>query len=61
MARHAGVDLPRNERIEIALTFIAGIGHTGAARSASKAEASLLTPRPTALLSDGETLMRLRE
>ncbi len=27
MARIAGVDLPRNKRIEIALTYIYGIGH----------------------------------
>jgi small subunit ribosomal protein S13 len=27
MARLAGVDLPRNKRIEIALTYIFGIGH----------------------------------
>ncbi|MGD2046046.1 MAG: 30S ribosomal protein S13 [Gemmatimonadota bacterium] len=30
MARIAGVDLPRNKRIEIALTYIYGIGHTRA-------------------------------
>ena len=28
MARIAGVDLPRNKRVEIALTYIAGIGAT---------------------------------
>lgn len=28
MARIAGVDLPRNKRIDIALTYIFGIGHT---------------------------------
>lgn len=28
MARIAGVDLPRNKRIEIALTYIFGIGNT---------------------------------
>ena len=27
MARIAGVDLPRGKRIEIALTYIFGIGH----------------------------------
>jgi ribosomal protein S13 len=32
MARIAGVDLPRNKRIEIALTYIHGIGHTSAAK-----------------------------
>lgn len=30
MARIAGVDLPRNKRIEIALTYIYGVGHTRA-------------------------------
>lgn len=30
MARIAGVDLPRDKRIEIALTYIYGIGHTTA-------------------------------
>ena len=30
MARIAGVDLPRNKRIEIALTYIFGIGHSAA-------------------------------
>ncbi len=28
MARIAGVDLPREKRIEVALTYIAGIGHS---------------------------------
>jgi small subunit ribosomal protein S13 len=28
MARIAGVDLPRDKRLEIALTYIFGIGHT---------------------------------
>ncbi len=30
MARIAGVDLPRNKRIEAALTYIYGIGHSAA-------------------------------
>lgn len=30
MARIAGVDLPRDKRVEIALTYIYGIGHTRA-------------------------------
>jgi small subunit ribosomal protein S13 len=30
MARIAGVDLPTNKRVEIALTYIYGIGHTTA-------------------------------
>ena len=32
MARIAGVDLPRNKRMEIALTYIFGIGRTSASR-----------------------------
>ncbi len=30
MARVAGVDLPRNKRVDIALTYIYGIGHSRA-------------------------------
>ncbi len=30
MARIAGVDLPRNKRIEVAMTYIYGIGHSRA-------------------------------
>jgi small subunit ribosomal protein S13 len=32
LARIAGIDLPRNKRIEIALTYIYGIGRTTASR-----------------------------
>lgn len=32
MARIAGVDLPREKRIEIGLTYIYGIGNTGAVK-----------------------------
>ncbi len=32
MARISGVDLPRNKRIEISLTYIFGIGHSRARR-----------------------------
>ncbi len=28
MARIAGVDLPKNKRVDVALTYIFGIGHT---------------------------------
>ena len=34
MARIAGVDIPREKRLEVSLTYIFGIGHTLAARSA---------------------------
>ncbi|WP_216431021.1 30S ribosomal protein S13 [Arcanobacterium phocae] len=33
MARLSGVDLPREKRVEIALTYIFGIGHTRALES----------------------------
>ncbi len=38
MARIAGVDLPRNKRMEIALTYIFGIGRTSALKILSAAE-----------------------
>ena len=38
MARIAGVDLPREKRVEVALTYIFGIGRpTSAASSARRA------------------------
>jgi small subunit ribosomal protein S13 len=37
MARIAGVDLPRDKRIEIGLTYIFGIGHTTAKEILEKA------------------------
>ncbi|HSF20096.1 MAG TPA: 30S ribosomal protein S13 [Vicinamibacteria bacterium] len=37
MARIAGVDLPREKRIEIGLTYIYGIGHTRAGAILKKA------------------------
>jgi small subunit ribosomal protein S13 len=38
MARIAGVDLPRNKRIEIALTYIFGVGRSQAAQILDNAE-----------------------
>ena len=38
MARIAGVDLPRNKRIEVALTYIYGIGQTTATKIVSEAD-----------------------
>ena len=58
MARIAGVDLPRNKRIEIALTYIYGIGHTSALEICGKAEIDRNSK--TDNLSDGE-VVRLRE
>jgi len=40
VARIAGVDLPKNKRIEIALTYIYGIGRTRAKEILQKAEIS---------------------
>lgn len=40
MARIAGVDLPRNKRIEIALTYIYGVGRNKATEILQKAEVS---------------------
>ena len=40
MARIAGVDLPRNKRMEIALTYIYGIGRTSASKILLEAEVS---------------------
>jgi len=36
MARIAGVDLPRNKRIEVALTYIYGVGRTTASKILSE-------------------------
>ena len=38
MARIEGVDLPRNKRIEIALTYIFGIGRSTATKVLTEAE-----------------------
>lgn len=37
MARIAGIDLPKNKRIEIALTYIYGVGHSTAQKIVSQA------------------------
>jgi small subunit ribosomal protein S13 len=58
MARIAGVDLPRNKRIDIALTYIHGIGRTSAVAICAKADVAPETK--TDRLADSE-LVRLRE
>lgn len=58
MARIAGVDLPRNKRIEISLTYIFGIGRTRAIEICEKAEVDLDTK--TDHLSETEAI-KLRE
>jgi small subunit ribosomal protein S13 len=58
MARIAGIDLPRNKRIEVALTYIYGVGRSSARAICEKAEISGDTR--TDHLADGE-LVLLRE
>ena len=43
MARIAGVDLPREKRVEIGLTYVYGIGHSSAVRILKEAGVSLDT------------------
>ena len=52
MARIAGVDLPKHKRIEVALTYIYGIGHTVSKRILAKAGIDLDTKAD--LLSESE-------
>ena len=58
MARISGVDLPRNKRLVIALTYIFGIGRKTAGDICAKAEID--PDSKTDVLSDGE-VVRLRE
>ncbi len=58
MARIAGIDLPRNKRIEVALTYIFGIGRTSARKICEKANVDL--DSRTDQLSEGDVI-RLRE
>ncbi len=58
MARIAGVDLPRNKRIEISLTYIFGIGRVKALEICEKA--NLNPGSRTEHLSESETI-KIRE
>ncbi|MEE3328031.1 MAG: 30S ribosomal protein S13 [Myxococcota bacterium] len=58
MARIAGVDLPRNKRIEISLTYIYGVGRTTATAICEKADVEGGTR--TDQLSESE-IIKLRE
>jgi small subunit ribosomal protein S13 len=58
MARLAGVDLPRNKRMEIALTYIYGIGRAKSREILKAADVSL--DKRTDDLDDNET-RRIRE
>ena len=58
MARIAGVDLPRDKRIEFALTYIYGIGLTSAKKIV--AQAGIAPTTRVRELTEGETV-RVRE
>lgn len=58
MARIAGIDLPRNKRIDIALTYIFGVGPTRAVEICGKADVDRSTN--TDHLGEGEVI-KLRE
>ncbi len=58
MARLAGVDLPRNKRMDIALTYIYGIGRTRARKILEAAQVPL--DKRSDALDDNET-RRIRE
>ncbi|SLN40403.1 30S ribosomal protein S13 [Oceanibacterium hippocampi] len=58
MARIAGVNIPTNKRVEIALTYIHGIGRTKAKEICEKV--GLTSDRRVNQLSDGEVI-QIRE
>jgi len=58
MARIAGVDIPRDKRVEIALTYIYGIGRT---TSKQILEATQISPDVRVRDLDENQLARLRE
>jgi len=58
MARIAGVDLPRNKRVEIALTYIYGIGRSNARKICK--EAKVEVNKRTDVLTD-EEVVRIRD
>ncbi len=58
MARIAGIDLPRNKAIGVALTYIYGVGRTSAQKICERAEVDAASK--TDLLHEGE-IIRLRE
>jgi small subunit ribosomal protein S13 len=58
VARIAGVDLPRSKRIEVALTYIYGIGPTKAAQIVQAAD---VDPETRVVDLDESQVIRLRE
>ena len=58
MARIAGVDLPRSKRVEVALTYIYGIGPVKAAQIVRSAD---VDPETRVVDLDESQVIRLRE
>ena len=58
MARIAGVDLPRSKRIEVALTYIYGIGQTSATKIVKEAD---VDPDTRVVDLDESQVIRLRD
>jgi small subunit ribosomal protein S13 len=58
MARIAGVDLPRNKRMEVALTYIHGIGRSSARKILAQAAVDM--NKKTDAIADDE-LVKLRQ
>ena len=58
MARIAGVDLPREKRLEIALTYIYGVGRT---RAAETLAATGVSPDTRVKDATEEELVKLRD
>jgi small subunit ribosomal protein S13 len=58
MARIAGVDLPRNKRMEIALTYIYGVGRSSANKIL--VEAGIDPSKKSDVISEGE-IAKIRE
>jgi small subunit ribosomal protein S13 len=58
MARIAGVDIPREKRVEVALTYIYGIGRT---RAQQALEATEVDPSTRVRDLDDESVVKLRQ
>lgn len=58
MARIAGVDIPREKRVEVALTYIYGIGHSRAEQALAETE---VDPDVRVRDLDDESVIRLRQ
>jgi small subunit ribosomal protein S13 len=58
VARIAGVDLPRNKRVEVALTYIYGIGQTTATKIVQEAD---VDPDTRVIDLDEGQVIRLRD